>query len=91
MVSLTGLAEIWEDSRLIRKAVRTRKSIFTLTEGEEDVQICTKSAGRNFDVLAPLVKHMVEDGEVRMHHLMSIRVEILCRAQLFGNCFLLNL
>ena len=63
--TLEGVADEWEDNRVVRKNVRSTKTLIQPLNGDETVSITGKTAGHNYEVLAPLVKRLRdENGEI---------------------------
>ena len=79
MAGLEGVAEEWEDSRVVRKHVRATKKIIKPMPGDDAVHITAKTAGVNRAVLAPLVMRLrdVEQGTMTMCTLPDILRESL--------------
>lgn len=62
---LEGVAEEWEDSRVVRKNVRSTKTLIQPLKGDDLVHITGKTAGYNYEVMAPLVTRLRdENGEI---------------------------
>lgn len=78
MVSLEGVADQWEESKIIRQLLRNGKQILRPLKGDETIFVTGKVAGWNYDVLAPLVKKLRNPrGEIQMLNLPSITHESL--------------
>ena len=65
---LVGVAEEWEDSRVVRKVVRSNKKLIQPLTGDDSVHITGKTAGHNYEVMAPLVMRLKDErGEIHAH------------------------
>ena len=62
MSSLEGVAEEWEDSMTIRRYMRKTKKLVRPLDGDDEIHVTGKTAGYNFDLLAPLISRIWPDG-----------------------------
>ena len=73
MADLDGVADEWEDSKILRKYMRKTKKIVQPIQEGEDIYITAKTAGANYDLLAPLVIRLKDpSGDLKMHQLGDI-------------------
>ena len=78
MASLLGVADEWDNCKVVRDRVRTcHKLILALPSHDpENPRVDVATGEHNFDVLAPLAKRLQDPpGCVGMHALPSIQTE----------------
>lgn len=84
MPSLAEIAKEWEMDDGIRAHLRETKRLLVKEAWDEDVKINVDFAEKNYPVLKPLVRRLLdEDGNVGMHSVPDMLVQTLALTHLY--------
>ena len=83
-ISLDGVGAEWEASECVRDFVRIKGSLFAPANRSNDVEITVSCGEKNFHVLAPLAKRLLDkDGNVGQLRIPAIKAQTFCCISIF--------